>query len=171
MDASRSYTVHADAVEVVTEVVGRENFYLERPGFLLGGLGPAAVWAGGEQLVVDLVATSLRRFEPSTHQARRLGAMSLAAWQSVEVVRRVADRLDQGAAGATEVGRARATVARTVDQVVDDAGRVVGPGGLTGDAGVARAVADLPLYVRQLPLDVVLEGLGRDALHDAGGSK
>ncbi len=50
------------------------------------------------------------------------------------------------------------------DQVVDEAGRVVGPGGLSGDARLARTLADLTIYVRQHHLDGTLESLGRHAL-------
>ncbi|NUR06505.1 MAG: acyl-CoA/acyl-ACP dehydrogenase [Nocardioidaceae bacterium] len=167
MDASRSFTVHADAVRVTGGPVGPENFYLARPGFAVGGIGPAAVWVGGVQLVVDLVAGSLRRFRPTPHQLRRLGTMRQVAWESAELLARVADDLDDELADAAEVGLVRTTAAVAAERVVDEAGRVVGPGGLTGDPRIARALADLLVYARQLPLDQVLEDLGRSALEDA----
>ena len=48
--------------------------------------------------------------------------------------------------------------------MIDEAGKVVGPGGLSRNARLARAIADLGIYVRQHHLDGELEQAGRRAL-------
>lgn len=37
----------------VAAVLGRDNWYVQRPGFWLGAVGPAAAWAGGAAGLVD----------------------------------------------------------------------------------------------------------------------
>lgn len=161
MDASRSFTVRAEAV-TATEVVGPENFYLRRLGFVVGGLGVAAVWAGGARRVTDLVADGLRAFAASPHQLRRLGAMRQAWWEATTVLQHVANRLDELDERSTsvEVTGARTTIATACDRVLTEAALVVGPGGLSGNLHLARTMADLQMYVRQHHLDNTLQALG-----------
>ena len=167
MDASRSFTVHADLV-VAEPPVGAEGFYLGRRGFALGGLGVAAVWAGGARSVVDQVAAGLRRFSPTAHQLRRVGLMSQQAWQARTVLDHVAAVLDGDAHRPPQglVAAARTTVVDACEQVVAEAGRVVGPGGLSTDERLARTLADLTVYVRQHHVDATLESRGRAVLED-----
>jgi hypothetical protein len=47
------------------------------------------------------------------------------------------------------VATVRAAVERAAREVVDRAPRVVGPGPLSRDAVLSRALADLALYIRQ----------------------
>ena len=165
MDASRSFTVHAELVAAEAPV-GFPGFYLGRRGFALGGLGVAAVWAGGARSVVDQVTTGLGRFSPTTHQLRRLGVMDQQAWQARAVLDHVAARLDgdPDLPATAPVAAARTTVVDACEQVVADAGRVVGPGGLSTDERLARTLADLSIYVRQHHVDAALEGRGRALL-------
>ncbi|MGA8210296.1 MAG: hypothetical protein WB441_10290 [Nocardioidaceae bacterium] len=168
MDGSRSFTVRVDLAVGDEDVVGGPGFYLDRPGFVLGGLAVAAVWAGGVASVLDLVATGLRRFRPSAHQLRRLGVMQQAAWAARGAVDGTARSLPLLAAEhrAAEVTAARTAAVTAAEQVVEEAGRVVGPGGLTGDERLARTLADLSIYIRQHHLDGTLEALGAAALRD-----
>ena len=163
MDGSRSFTVEVDSV--VGEPVGPESFYLSRPGFVLGGLQVAAVWAGGVASVVDLVATGLRDFAPSAHQLRRLGAMEQASWTAetalAHAVRRVAEASTVPVA---DITAARSAVVAAGEQVLDEAGRIVGPGGLSTHARLPRTLADLSIYLRQHHLDLTFEALGRESL-------
>lgn len=167
MDASRSFTVMVDST--AGEPIGEESFYLERPGFVVGGLGVAAVWAGGARSVTDLVATGLRAFNPSPHQLRRLGRMDQAAWQASLLVEHVAERLDTLDRGDVErnVAAARAGVVDACETVLDEAAKIVGPGGLAGTARLARTLADLQLYIRQHSPDHVWEAAGQHTLKSA----
>jgi alkylation response protein AidB-like acyl-CoA dehydrogenase len=148
------------------EPVGGGGFYLGRRGFALGGLGVAAVWAGGARSVVDQVATGLRRFSPTPHQLRRVGLMDQQVWQARTVLDHVAGRLDgdPDLPPAAPVAAARTSVVGACEQVVVEAGRVVGPGGLSTDERLGRTLADLTLYVRQHHVDATLEGRGRALL-------
>ena len=164
MDASRSFTVRADLV--ADRVVGPLDFYLARPGFLVGGLEVAAVWAGGAASVLDQVVEGLRRFEPSAHQLRRLGVMEQAVWLARTAVDATAVRLPEldVDALARETAAARTAVVTCCEQVVDEAERIVGPGGMSGDARLARTLADLAIFVRQHHVDLAHESAGRHAL-------
>ncbi len=166
MDASRSFTVQVHQHGDSSDVVGPPNFYLDRPGFLVGGLGVAAVWAGGAQSLLDQVTHGLRRFAPSAHQLRRLGLVEQAVWSARTAVEVTARRLpDLDATGvARETTLARTVVVTACEQAGLEVERIVGPGGLSGDARLARTLADLALFVRQHHVDGALEGLGRAAL-------
>jgi hypothetical protein len=168
MDASRSFAVRVDLPAGQDVVIGPPGFYLDRRGFPIGGLEVAAVWLGGAQSVLEQVVDGLRRFRPTAHQTRRVGVMEQAVRQARLVVDATAQRLPslEGEALVREAAVARTTVAWACNQVLDEAGRVVGPAGLSGTARLARTVADLAIYVRQHHLDLTLESLGRDALRD-----
>ena len=163
MDASRSFTVALDAD--CAGPVGPRDFYLQRPGFVVGGLCVAAVWAGGLQQIVDLVTDGIRAFSPSAHQLRRIGAMEQAQWQANAALVAVLPAITEQRPGwADDVAHARTAVAAACDEVLDEAGKVVGPGGLSRNGRLARAVADLGIYVRQHHTDLELEQAGRRAL-------
>ncbi len=163
MDASRSFTVEVDTL--AGDPVGPESFYLSRPGFVLGGLQVAAVWAGGVASVVELVASSLRDFPASAHQLRRLGAMEQAALMAETALEHAVRRVTVSqTVPIADITATRSAVVAAGDQVVDEAGRIVGPGGLSSHARLARTVADLAIYLRQHHLDRTLEELGREAL-------
>lgn len=163
MDASRSFTVALDVA--CAGPLGPLDFYLQRPGFVIGGLCVAAVWAGGLQQVVDLVVTGIRDFSPSAHQLRRIGGMEQAQWQARAALGAALHAIAEQRPGWTDdVAQARTAVAAACDEVIGDAGRVVGPGGLSRNGRLARAVADLGIYVRQHHTDVELEHAGRRAI-------
>jgi alkylation response protein AidB-like acyl-CoA dehydrogenase len=92
--------------------------------------------------------------------------MDQAAWQADTAVRQAAS----GAAGtephrvAREVTAARTSAVEACERVVDEAGRVVGPGGLSTNPRLARTLADLLIYVRQHHLDATWEVQGRAVL-------
>lgn len=163
MDASRSFTVDLDVD--AGEPVGPTDFYLLRPGFVVGGLCVAAVWAGGLQQVVDLVTSGIRAYRPSAHQLRRIGAMEQARWQAQVAVDAAVQAVTTEQPGWEDaVAHARTAVATACDDVLDQAGKVVGPGGLSRNGRLARAVADLGIYVRQHHTDLELERAGHRAL-------
>ena len=166
MDASRSFTVDVDVDVDSGSQVGGLDFYLSRPGFAVGGLAVAAVWAGGARHVVDAVTTSVREFSVSPHQQRRVGVMEQAVW-TADVA--VASTLRVLAAAPpddvpAEIGRARTAVVLACDAVLSQAPLVVGPGGLSRDARLARVLADLAVYIRQHHLDDELTRLGATAI-------
>ncbi len=168
MDASRSWTVQVETDAALTAAVGPLDWYLQRPGFLVGGLGVAAVWAGGAQHVRDLLLAGARQFGFGPAQLRRLGAVEQATWEAWSAVEATAawlpdlstDRVGE------EVGRARTAVALACERVLHETPHIVGPGGLSRNESLVRTTADLGIYVRQLALDSELEGLGRRLVHE-----
>jgi len=132
MDAARSFDLRVDSEAPASSQLGPANFYLQRPGFVLGGLCVAAVWVEGARHVVDVVTTSVRPFSLTRHQQRRIGVMEQAAWQAQTVLEAVAGRIatSSEAAVARELALARTAAVLACEAVIDEAGRVVGPAGL-----------------------------------------
>ncbi len=165
MDASRSFTVRLDAKVSADAQVGPAGFYLDRPGFVVGGLGPAAVWLGGAQQIVDVVTTNLRSFETTPHQLRRVGLMEQSLWQARAAMSSVLRALEtEQVPPTTEIAQARTAVVLACEHVLVEAPRVVGPAGVSSSARLARGLADLAVYIRQHHLDAELTRLGDKAL-------
>jgi alkylation response protein AidB-like acyl-CoA dehydrogenase len=146
-----------DAVPVAPDAqVGEPGWYVGRPGFALGGGGVAAVWWGGAAGVLDRVLGHLGP-SPDRHALAHVGELHAALAAADALLQRTAALVDTTAAPAPDgavdvvlaVATLRAAVERAARDVVDRAPRIVGPGPLSRDAGLARMLADLALYVRQ----------------------
>ncbi len=167
MDASRSFTVEFES-QSAGNPIGPTNFYLERPGFVAGGLGPAAVWAGGVHQIAEVVAAGLRRFTATPHQLRRLGLIDQAAWSCDAALQQGMRALSYPADHEVKatVSGARTAIAIACEAAAAEAPHIVGPGGLSTNRRLARVLGDLAMYVRQHHLDATLEALGGRALAD-----
>jgi hypothetical protein len=165
MDASRSFTCWCDDLDAGTPI-GETDFYLSRPGFAIGGIGPAAVWLGGAQQVAELVTEGLSRFAASPHQARRLGVVEHAVWRAGAALDHVIGVLDVGdrEGGGRAVSHGRTAVVAACDTALREAPLIVGPGGLSTNARLARVIADLGIYIRQHHVDSSMQAYGDAAL-------
>lgn len=194
MQVSHSHTVRVDGVTVSrTDVVGAENFYLDRPAFLPGGVGVAAVWAGGLARALDVTVAMLDGRGVSPAQDLRLGRACVALVGALTTVRAAGARLDhllggsQAAAGPSrsdteklEIGRidtgkldteeiasvsgeARVMVAGSVTTALAEVRALAGPAGLAFDPDLGHALDDLGLYVAQLNGDAEATRLGSQA--------
>ncbi|MFI7585548.1 acyl-CoA dehydrogenase [Spongisporangium articulatum] len=161
MDLSDSLDVEVDVAASLADGVGSPGFYLDRPGFPLGGIGVAAVWLGGAAGVLDAVTAGLRRFEPDPHQLAHLGALTVAVAQADAVLARAADEPGDPATAAL---LCRAAVDAAVTEVLTRAPRLTGPTPLCRDGDFAHRLADLQVYVRQQHAERDLAALGRAAL-------
>ncbi|MDQ6796690.1 MAG: acyl-CoA dehydrogenase [Actinomycetota bacterium] len=151
MDAADSQDVDFDDVPVApTNVVGDPGWYTTRPGFAVGGGGVAAVWWGGAVGVVDRVSSHLGDV-PDAHQLAHLGELHALLQAADALLGRTAAAIDAepGADHRLAVAILRSGVEHCVRAVLDQAPRMVGPAPLSRDARLARALADLQLYVRQ----------------------
>lgn len=171
MAASRSFTVEVPDRSVPADAqVGPPDFYLGRPGFFPGGVGVAAVWAGGGARVADLVACFICASPKDPDQTTRnqLGRLSIevAAANSLVVFGglrlaglHAAVSQDRNALQrlSTEV---RAGVGAAVRRLLEIARGLAGPAGLGHDGELSSAIADLDLYVRQQHSDRDAEYLG-----------
>ncbi len=164
MDASDSPDVIIDDVPVAEDmVVSEPGFYLERPGFWLGGMGVAAVWVGGAAGVLDDVLAGLST--PDDHQLAHLGALHTAI-RSAEAL------LDQAASTVeVETGdhhllawTTRAAAERAAWEVLDRVPRITGPAPMCRDPRFAQRLADLQVYVRQHHAEKDLAAIGKAVL-------
>ncbi len=165
MAATVTATVHFDGVELrASDVVGGPGFYLDRPGFWMGSVGVAAVWAGGATAIGATVRRGVAAHDP--HGLAHLGAVETGCWVIRAALGAAATEIDADphapyAVGMRRALRVRHVVERTATEVIDRAARALGPGPLVGDADHARRVAELQLYVRQTHADADLAELGR----------
>jgi alkylation response protein AidB-like acyl-CoA dehydrogenase len=139
--------------------VGGVNWYLQRPGFWHGALGPAACWAGGAMCLIE-AATGLRRKDP--HSRAQLGALQALGWgfhAMLEQAGREIDADPQDRAGEARVRalKVRHLIERACTEVLDRFGRATGPQLLAHDELVARQYAALALYIRQCHAERDLE--------------
>jgi len=162
MQVSRShtFTVTGELVPLSGQV-GPPGFYLERPGFFPGGVGVAAVWAGGAARVFDLVRGQ-GAARASASRAMRTGGVRIELASAQGLLVAAGETLQRGPlAGARDVSTlARAGVAAAVHRALAHLRQLAGAAGLAYQAELTRAVDDLDLYVRQLNPDSDAEWLG-----------
>jgi alkylation response protein AidB-like acyl-CoA dehydrogenase len=132
-------------------LVGSPDWYLRRPGFWHGAIGPAACWAGGALSLVD-AACRLDRKDP--HARAHRGALESAAWNLSAILDRAGQEIDADPEDRQRGARRRALmvrhlIERTAAEVMDRFGRATGPHLLAGDPQVARQFAALAIYTRQ----------------------
>jgi alkylation response protein AidB-like acyl-CoA dehydrogenase len=132
-------------------LIGGDNWYLSRPGFWHGAIGPAACWAGGALSLVD-AAVALNRRDP--HARAQLGALQSIAWGLGAILTQAGREIDADPSDAAGDARVRALevrhlVERWCTEVLDRFGRATGPQLLAYDAQVARQHMALTVYLRQ----------------------
>jgi hypothetical protein len=149
-DADTLDVVFREVAVAGADLVGPPGWYVARPGFALGGAGVAAVWWGGAAGVLDRVLGHLRPV-PDAHQLAHVGELHAALAASDALLAQTAAMVDDDPAAdhGLAVATVRAAVERATREVLDRVPRIVGPAPLSRDVGLARALADLALYVRQ----------------------
>jgi alkylation response protein AidB-like acyl-CoA dehydrogenase len=152
MAGSDTADVHLTDVPVVP--VGAPRAYLDRPGFWHGGIGVAAVWAGGARGVADaLLHTAVER-GPDPLRDAAVGAVDVLLAGLDAALRTAAAEVDadpRDTAGTAQLRaqQVRALAARVGDEVLGVVGRTLGAAPLAHDAEHAARVADLTVYLRQ----------------------
>jgi alkylation response protein AidB-like acyl-CoA dehydrogenase len=139
--------------------VGGADWYLQRPGFWHGALGPAACWAGGARSLIA-AATAQRRKDP--HSRAQVGALQALGWglhAMLEQAGREIDADPQDRAGEARVRalKVRHLIERACTEVLDRFGRATGPQLLAHDEQAARQYGALALYIRQCHAERDLE--------------
>ncbi|MEL4505998.1 acyl-CoA dehydrogenase family protein [Luteococcus sp. H138] len=144
------------------------NFYLDRPGFAWGGIGVAAVWAGGVDALTERVHAAARDREPDQIALLHLGRLDALRHvidaTLADAVRQVETGCACGPDGALLAARVRCIVAEAGELALTVAGHALGPGPMTGDERHARLVGDLTVYLRQHHAERSLADLGRQSL-------
>lgn len=143
------------------DVLGDRGWYLRRPGFWHGALGPACCWAGGALGLVDFARAQSRK---DPHTLAHLGAMDAAAWELKALLRAAADEADAapGEASSAHVRalRVRHLVERASMEILERLGRAYGPYPLAFEEATAKRCQELTLYLRQCHAERDLAALG-----------
>lgn len=131
--------------------LGDYGWYLNRPGFWHGSVGPAACWAGGALALID-AAANLGRRDP--HSRAHVGALQASAWGLQAILDHAgreidADPLDRSNTARTRGLKVRHLIERTCADVLDRFARATGPHLLAYDANIVRQHQALALYIRQ----------------------
>lgn len=152
--------VEFSGVEVAdAKQLGGPNWYLRRPGFWHGAIGPAACWAGGALCLIE-AAGRLRRKDP--HSRAQLGALQALGWNFHTILEQSsleidADPLDRAGEARVRALKVRHLIERACTEVLDRFGRATGPELLAHDEQVARQYGALALYIRQCHAERDLE--------------
>lgn len=159
MADTRSVDVRFEQTPAVQ--LGGPHAYVHRPGFWHGGAGIAACWWGGAAGIGRMT----RRFvgaRDDPHAKAHLGAIDAALSASAAALREAAGWIDANRDGDARrcAMRVRAIVEDAANRVLHHAGRATGAGPLCRDARFARAMADLPVYLRQSHAERDLAALG-----------
>ncbi|MDJ1136046.1 acyl-CoA dehydrogenase [Streptomyces iconiensis] len=166
MAASDTLDMRFDAAPATR--AGPPGAYLERPGFHHGGIGVAACWYGGARAVAaTLRAAAARCGEP--HTLAHLGAVDAQLEAADALFDRAAAELDadpddRKGGAALRAMRVRSFVEGVASDVLYRVGRALGAGPLAHEAGHARTVTDLTVYLRQHHGERDLAALGTAAL-------
>ena len=150
--ATTTASVSFDNVQLTeADLIGPPGWYLRRPGFWHGALGPAACWAGGAAGLLD-GARTLNKRDP--HALAQLGAMEAADWGLRAVLAQAAREIDADPHDTSHEAKRRALMARHLIErlctdVLDRFGRATGPHLLAFNAQMAQRHAELYLYIRQ----------------------
>ncbi|MEZ0602060.1 acyl-CoA dehydrogenase [Paraburkholderia sp. IW21] len=156
-------TASADVIfdQTPATLVGAAHAYVCRPGFWHGGAGIAACWYGAAAQIAGMLRdASMQRADP--HRLAHLGAVDVALAGAAAVLRETATHIDANpqADVQREVMRARLVVEEAATAVMSHATRTLGAGPLCRDARFARALADLPVFLRQSHAERDLAALG-----------
>lgn len=177
MAGSRSLTVEVDELVPASAVVGTPGWYLQRPGFLPGGVGVAAVWWGATTHLVALARRAGERAPATPERAMRWGSIRArltAAGATLTEAGRVLEELlptgsrerwdavgeDARARLAGLSAETRAVVGDAARQVLVDVRELAGAAGMAYESELVGAWEDLALYVAQHPSDRATTGLG-----------
>ena len=134
-----------------TALIGETNWYLQRPGFWHGAIGPAACWAGGALFLIE-AAKSLDRKDP--HRRAQLGALDAIGWGLHALLIQSGEEIDEDPDDVHHTGRRRALMVRHLierwcTEALDRFGRATGPQLLAFDEQVIGQYGALTVYIRQ----------------------
>lgn len=147
--------------------VGGERAYLDRPGFWQGAIGVAACWHGAAAGLARALRLRCRE-HADPHALVHLGAIDASLRASRCALSEAARFIDaHPSRDARSLALAtRATVERSVEEVLGRCGRALGAGPLCRDGDYAKRVQDLMVFVRQSHAERDLADLGECCARD-----
>lgn len=163
MAATGSVDVQFDGA--MATPVGDPGDYVARAGFWQGGAGIAACWYGGAFAIAEMTRHQAGP-KPDMHRLAHLGAIDVALAGAAAVLRETAAWFDEQPSSLAHQPalRARLVTEAAATAVLAHAGRAVGAGPLCRNARFARAMADLPVFLRQSHAERDLATLGQTVL-------
>lgn len=129
--------------------VGARDWYLDRPGFAVGGVGVAACWFGGAVGIFRTLFAAAQSRKPDQLALAWLGESDRLLASGAAMLHAAAVAADQGTLGWRAAHRVRGQIAGICERISTLAGRALGPAPLGFDPSHARRVADLGIYIRQ----------------------
>lgn len=142
-------------------LLGLPGDYTARAGFWHGGAGIAACWYGGARAIASMTY-SLSKGSQDCHRNAHLGAIDVAMASAAALLRETAALIDANpvANAMADALRARLGIEAAAQTIMLHAGRAVGAGPMCRDRRFARAMADLPVFIRQSHAERDLAALG-----------
>jgi hypothetical protein len=144
------------------DMLGPPCWYLDRPGFWSGALGPAACWAGGAIGLVDWARMQNRK---DAHTLAHLGALEADAWLLRASLGQAGEDIDSDPSNTVANHRLALAVRHLVESTCADIltrlGRAYGPYPLAFEPTISRRFSEVELYIRQCHAERDLENLGR----------
>ena len=144
------------------DILGPPGWYLSRPGFWQGALGPAACWAGGAAGLLDYARRQKRR---DPHTLAHLGAMEADIWAMRSYLHQAGSQIDANPNDPAAAHTLALTVRHLIEQSCTDVlrrfARAYGPHPLAANADISRRYHELDLYLRQSHAERDLEALAQ----------
>lgn len=139
---------------VAADCVGEVGAYLSRAGFWQGGAGIAACWYGGALRLAESLQRALQGASPcrrSAFQLAALGKVDVSLKSTAALLREAAHWIDNHPThDAAEVAlRVRLAAEGTARVVLNEVSRALGATPFCRDARLAKAAADLPIFILQ----------------------
>ncbi|BFG76480.1 acyl-CoA dehydrogenase family protein [Paraburkholderia terrae] len=168
MRATGTSSVRFDGARAVQ--VGNARAYLSRPGFWHGGAGIAACWYGCAAALASILRDSVKRHD-DPHACAHLGAADAELSAVAALLRESAAWIDGHPRDDAQqcALRVRVAVEQAAEQVMQHVSRALGAAPFCTDPWFARAIADLPVFLRQSHAERDECALGRTLLDDEPG--
>lgn len=144
------------------DIIGEEDWYLKRPGFWHGALGPAACWGGGACGLLDY-ALKNKRNDP--HTLAHLGAMNANIWGIKALLESAGKEINSDLHNIVHAQQLALQTRHLIEQFCTDTlrrfARAYGPFPLACDVSISRRYQELDIFLRQNHAERDLECLGK----------
>jgi hypothetical protein len=151
------------------ELIGKDNWYINRKGFWMGAIGPAACWGGGAAGLLDYAQMNNRH---DSHTLAHLGAMSSNIWAINSYLLALGQEFDKHNLDITSLQslalKARHLIELHCTDIIRRFARAYGPFPLACVQKVNQRYLELDLYLRQSHAERDLEILGKTILNNPG---
>ncbi|GAA5225578.1 acyl-CoA dehydrogenase [Paeniglutamicibacter antarcticus] len=135
--------------QVPATPVGATDWYLDRPGFAVGGVAVAACWFGGAVGIFRTLFAAAQAREPDQLALAWLGEADRLLAAGATALHVAAQSADAGTLDWVTAQRVRGLVAGICERLITLAGQSLGPAPLGFDHSHAQRIADLGIYLRQ----------------------